>query len=294
MRELLEVWLVHLKAEHKSPATLRTYKTGVLQFIGWCEANDHIPAVSKRLVAAWIAELLEAGAEPNTADARLSAVKRFSVWLWEDGEQDHDPLRGMKPPKLDEKVVRPLSGDDIKQLLKACRGTRFRDYRDEAIIRLLLETGMRAGECVALQVEDVDWVRGQVTVTRGKGAKGRLIGFGPQTSKAIEAYLRKARAGHTLARSSQQMWLGENGRLLGYSGLWQMLNVRAEQAGIGRLNPHRLRHTLASRWLAAGGSEGGLMSVAGWSQRKMLDRYSKATASARATEEAKKLNLGDV
>lgn len=294
MRELLEVWMVHLRAEHKSPATLRTYRTGVEQFVAWCEKNGHDPVMGKRLVAAWVAGLLEAGAEPNTANARLSAVKRFSVWLWEEGEQELDPLRGMKPPKLDEKVVNPLSEDEIKALVKACRGTGLRDYRDEAIIRLLLETGMRAGECVALQVDDVDWIQGKVTVTRGKGAKGRVISFGPHTSKAGLAYMRKARAGHKLARKSQQLWLGENSRELGYSGLWQMLNLRAELAGIGRLNPHRLRHTLASRWLAAGGSEGGLMSVAGWSQRKMLDRYSKATASARASDESKRLNLGDL
>ena len=294
MRELLEVWIVHLKAERKSPATLRTYRTGVEQFIAWCEKNGQEPVPSRNLVAAWIAELLEAGAEANTANSRLSAVKRFSRWLWEQGEQELDPLRGMSPPKLDEKVVNPLTTEDIKALLKACKGDGFRDHRDEAIIRLLLETGMRAGECVALQVEDVDWINGQVTIVRGKGGKGRTIAFGPQTSRAISNYLRKARHSHKLARTSTAMWLGENGRLLSYAALWSMLGRRAERAGIGRLNPHRLRHTLASRWLAAGGSEGGLMSVAGWSQRKMLDRYSKATAAARASEESKRLGLGDV
>ena len=59
--------------------------------------------------------------------------------------------------------------------------------------------------------------------------------------------------------------------------------------------PHVLRHTAAQRWLSAEGSEGGLMAVAGWSRRRdMLDRYTRATASERATEEARRLNLGDL
>jgi integrase len=55
-----------------------------------------------------------------------------------------------------------------------------------------------------------------------------------------------------------------------------------------------LRHTAAHRWLAAGGSEGGLMAVAGWTRPDMLVRYTRAQASARAAEEAQRLNLGDL
>jgi hypothetical protein len=55
-----------------------------------------------------------------------------------------------------------------------------------------------------------------------------------------------------------------------------------------------LRHTACHRWLAAGGSEGGLMAVAGWARRDMLDRYAAATASERAAAEAKGLDLGDL
>ncbi len=65
-------------------------------------------------------------------------------------------------------------------------------------------------------------------------------------------------------------------------------------AGIVGFRPHRLRHTAAHRWLAAGGSEGGLMAVAGWTRPDMLLRYTKAQASSRAADEARRLNLGDV
>ena len=58
--------------------------------------------------------------------------------------------------------------------------------------------------------------------------------------------------------------------------------------------PHKLRHTFATHWLANEGSEGGLMAVAGWSRRDMIDRYARATASERAAVESRRLGLGDL
>ena len=65
-------------------------------------------------------------------------------------------------------------------------------------------------------------------------------------------------------------------------------------AGLKGFHPHVLRHTAASRWLSAGGTEGGLMAIAGWSSRDMLDRYARATASERAAAEARTLGLGEL
>ena len=90
------------------------------------------------------------------------------------------------------------------------------------------------------------------------------------------------------------MWLGDRGKKFGYDALHKSLAMRAQMAGLEGFHPHKLRHTAAHRWLAAGGSEGGLMAVAGWTRPDMLMRYTRAQASERAAEEAKKLNLGDL
>lgn len=72
------------------------------------------------------------------------------------------------------------------------------------------------------------------------------------------------------------------------------LETRAQTAGVVGFHPHKLRHTAAHRWLARGGSEGGLMAVAGWTRPDMLLRYTRAQASSRAAEEAQRLNLGEL
>lgn len=289
---LLPSWELALRAERKSPQTIKSYGDGVRAFLRWCDDKGHSPALDRDLMKRFVADLLDGGAEPSTARSRQLGVRRFSAWLVEEGEIDDDPLLGLKAPKLDAKVTESLSEDELRRLIKACGGKEFRDRRDEAIVRLMAETGMRAGEVCGLTVPDVDLTRGLVTVRRGKGGKGRIAPFGDQTGRAIDRYLRQRRS-HLLAESLQ-LWLGDRGKSLEYYGLHKALKYRAELAGLPKFHPHLLRHTAASRWLAAGGSEGGLMAVAGWSTRDMIDRYTRSTAADRAAAEARGLGLGDL
>ena len=281
-----------MRSERKSEATVKIYGDGVRAFLKWCTENGHTPALDRDLMKGFVADLLAAGAEPATARSRQLAMRRFSAWLEEEGEISEDPLLGLKAPKLDVKVTESLSDDELRKLIKVCGGREFRDRRDEAIVRLMAETGMRAGEVVALTVDSVDLQRGLVTVVRGKGGKGRIAPFGAQTGVAIDRYIR-ARRSHLLADTTA-LWLGDRGKSLEYYGLHKTLKWRAELAGLRNFHPHLLRHTAASRWLAAGGSEGGLMAVAGWSTREMIDRYTRSTAADRAAVEARSLGLGDL
>lgn len=235
--------------------------------------------------------LLDDGAEPATAATRHLALRRFSAWLADEGETDSDGLLNSKAPKLDVKIVETLSDDQLAAFIKACTGPEWRDRRDEAVVRLMVETGMRAGEVVTLELSDCDLAQGVVQVRKGKGNKGRLVPIGPEAVRALDRWMR-ARRKHRHA-GSQQLFLGERGRTYGYYGLYKSLARRAELAGITNFHPHQLRNTMSSRWLAAGGSEGGLMAVAGWSSREMVDRYAAHTKSVRAIDEARRLGLGD-
>ena len=285
-------WELSLRAERKAPATVKTYGDGLRAFLGWCAEHGHTPALDKSLVNGFTAGLLESGREAATVRSRQLGIRRFSAWLTEEGEIPADPLLGMRAPKLDSKVIEPLTEDQIKALIKACTGPDLRERRDEAIVRFMVETGARAGECAALLVPDLDLMAGTAIVRRGKGGKGRVVPFGTQTARAIDRY-KRTRAAHRLA-ATPALWLGDRGKPFAYDGLHKALGGRAAAAGITGFHPHLLRHTAAHRWLAAGGSEGGLMAVAGWSQPDMLMRYTRARASDRAAAEARELNLGDL
>lgn len=286
----MDSWRLHLRAERKSDETIKNYTTGVAQFLDHCE-REGVPAVlDKRTVNAFVAAILDGGAEASTARARQLGVRRFSAWLADEEEIPRDELLGLKPPKLDEKITERLTEEQCAAFVKACQGKEFRDRRDEALVRFMLECVVRAGEVISMEIEYLDLTAGTTRVF-GKGRKWREVSFGPHTGRALDRYLRVRRT-HRLA-DTPALWLGDRGKGLGYFGLYSALQYRAELAGIENFHPHLTRHTAAQRWLSAGGSEGGLMAVAGWTRRDMLDRYTKATAAERAAAEARALNLGD-
>ena len=292
LASLLPSWQLALRAERKSRQTVDAYTTGVRLFLRWCADSGTTPELTKAAVQAFTAALLDSGAQAATARSRHMALRRYATWLTDESELDANPLLGVKPPKLDAKVTDALTDDQLKRLIKACQGKDLLDRRDEAIVRLMGETGLRAGELVGMQFSDVNVQDGLATVRRGKGGKGRVVPFGPQTAAAIDRYMR-ARRTHRLAETGP-LWLGGGGQTFGYHGLNMALKRRAQAASIDRFHLHLLRSTAATRWLRAGGSEQGLMAVAGWSTRSMLDRYTGATASERAAAEARSLNLGEL
>src|SRR5437763_9078065 len=119
---LLPSWELALEAEHKSANTVKVYGDSARGFLAWCARRGHPAVLDRRTVAAFIAALRAAGAEAATVNVRYRSLRRFSAWLAEEGETDRDPLLGMKPPKLDSKVVPRLTEDELRSLLKACEG----------------------------------------------------------------------------------------------------------------------------------------------------------------------------
>lgn len=171
LADLLESWETHLEAERKSPNTIRLYVGGVRGFLAWCEAKDRPAVLDRATVNAYVADLLRQGAEPATARARQLALRRFAAWLVEEDELADDPLAGLKPPRLDQKLVPVLDDSQLRLLIKACDGKGLADRRDEAIIRVMLETGIRAGECIALTISDVNVRGGVLYVRRARAAR---------------------------------------------------------------------------------------------------------------------------
>ena len=294
LAELLPSWELHLRAERKSPQTVKSYGDGVRAYLNWCSQHGKPAILDRRQLREFIDGLLTAGAKPATAVSRHLSVRRFSGWLAEEGEQAVDPLYGLRSPRLDKPVIEPLTDDQLRALLKACRGPDMRDKRDEAILRLMFTTGARAGEVVAMQVNDLNLrsVPPTVIIRRGKGGKGRVIPIAVEAAAAIDKYMRVRRS-HKL-KDDPALWLGDRGKHFSYDALHKTLAMRAHMAHVEGFHPHRLRHTAAHRWLAKGGSESGLMAVAGWTRPDMLVRYTSAQASVRAAEEAQRLNLGEL
>jgi site-specific recombinase XerD len=227
---------------------------------------------------------------PETVKDYWVCLNTFCKWLVNEDLTESSPMGAVPKPVVRTEEKQPLTPAQVKALLRATRQSQH-PRRDEAIVLLLLDTGIRCSELTGLKIKDVD-LRAHQCVVLGKGNKIRTVHFGTTTGNALRLYLR--------SRSEdidEPLFLADKSggllRPLTDSGLRQLLERLGLAAGISRsCSAHVLRRTFAVTWLRNGANIFSLQSMLGHSDLRMTQRY-LSLANADIAEQARQFSPAD-
>jgi integrase/recombinase XerC len=249
----------HLVSERDlAPHTVRAYLGDVAGLLEHAErmGRSGVDELDLRTLRSWLAQQQVTGRSRTTLARRATAVRVFTAWLTRTGRIPTDVGASLRSPKARQTLPPVLRQDEAAELIAAA--TRIADdgspvgLRDAAMLELLYATGVRVGELVALDIDDVDRGRNVVKVL-GKGRKERTVPFGLPAARALDTWLTAGRPRLLASGGGPALFLGARGARIDQRAVRTVVHRRiADVPDAPDIGPHGLRHTAATHLLEGG------------------------------------------
>ncbi len=236
-----------------SPHTLRAYKNDLKEFFNF--ANLEPKQIDSMIIRGFISEQILKGKAKTTVSRKLSTIRSFFAYLYNEGIIKINPARVVSSLKIKRKIPKFLTVDDAFKLVEAPSEDKFTIQRDRAILELLYGCGIRVSELCGLNLEDIDLKEGLIKV-RGKGNKERIIPAGQKAKEAIKKYLairQILRIKKNFHDQETPLFINNRGNRLSDRQIRRIVEKYAKVVGVlEKIGPHTLRHTFASHLLMEG------------------------------------------
>lgn len=273
----IEDWLSDCDLKEHSPKTIEMRRGLLNRLIKFLWDKQHLTCGRSELRQFFAALSNSRTGEkmrPSTADTYHRVYSAFFNWLVIEEIIGESPMRKIPKPRVPNDQITPLTQDQQRALLKAAKESYF-GLRNYALIRFLLDTGVRASEVCALNIEHLDLDNRKASVI-GKGNKKRTVFFGKRTWKALQSYLNSKQL-----YPHKPVFVAESGDntqdRLTRSGIYQVVEACGKAAHIKavRCSPHTLRHTAAINFLHDEGQVFELKAMLGHESLAMTQKYCK-------------------
>lgn len=290
MQEYIDRFGDHLRYERNvSEHTLRNYMSDLEQFHDYlCPAdtrgkrpNIDIKQVDHITIREYLSKLYQEKRKKTSIARKLATLRTFFKFLCREQVMQMNPARLVASPRLDKKLPKVLSVDDVIRFIETPDTDTVLGKRDRAILELLYATGMRVSELAGLNLEDIDYKHETIRV-RGKGRKERIVPFGSKAKDAMQTYM--SVRGELLVeapeeqRDSMAFFLNYQGTRITTRSVGRMLDKYVEECALAHdISPHSLRHSFATHLLSAGADLRAIQELLGHARLSTTQIYTQVS-----------------
>lgn len=280
---LIRQFIHHLSAERNaSPHTCRAYQRDLEEFENFLKSSgmylsctgDVEMEKADRLTIRKYLSFLHRKIRKSSIARKISTLRSFFKYLIREQLVSSNPAKSVSTPKVEKPLPTTLTVDEAFRLMeipveKTRLGVEKKGRRDRAIFELLYSSGIRVGELVGLNLNQLDLDLGIVKVM-GKGRKERIVPVGSKAIEALKDYL----GGREAIGGEEPVFINSKGGRLTARTVGRLMKKYTKRSGIFRkVSPHTLRHSFATHLLDAGADIREIQEMLGHASLSTTQRY---------------------
>ena len=273
---MLEEFIRHISLERNlSSHTIRNYFSDLSQFYEYLTGVfkkdtlliEDLRNIDHVILRAFLANLYEKGLSKSSVARKISTIRTFFNYMCREGNLVNNPGKMVSTPKRGKTLPKFLSVDEADRLLGTPVGEDRLSIRDRAILETFYSAGLRIGEIVAINIEDLNLSEGLIKV-KGKGRKERIVPVGEKAVDAIKKYLTTSQLINTLP-----LFLNKYGKRITTRSVHRIVDKYKKLSGLWDITPHSLRHSFATHLLEGGADLRSVQEMLGHASLSTTQRY---------------------
>lgn len=271
---------MYLSAERgRSTHTVRAYRADIESLLSYAAAAGalELGQINLSILRGWLGELSAAGQARATLARHSATARSFLGWAEREGHIALDPSLRLQAPRPDTSLPQVLNQHQMSTVLESLADAALSGdplvVRNRAVVELLYATGVRVGELVGLDADDIDHDRRTLRVI-GKGNKERTVPFGLPASLALDDWLRRGRPNVAVEGSGPALFLGARGKRIDQRQVRSVVaKLFADLGDTAATSPHALRHSTATHLLDGGADLRAVQEILGHSSLATTQIY---------------------